>query len=70
MKTFASSDHRLHFPKGELEGGVMVRPYECPERWEHIVAALHTAGQPAPEQPLTVPHELLARVHTDDYRER
>jgi acetoin utilization deacetylase AcuC-like enzyme len=67
MKTFASSDHRLHFPKGELEGGVMVRPYECPERWEHIVAALHLAGQPVPEQPLPVPHALLARVHTDDY---
>lgn len=67
MLSFASPDHRLHFPKGELEGGVMVRPYECPERWDHIVAALKVAGQPAPVQPGEVEHSLLVQVHRSDY---
>lgn len=67
MLSFASPEHRLHFPRGELEGGVMVRPYECPERWEHVVAALSEAGHTSPQLPDPVADELLARVHTVDY---
>ena len=44
MKTIASAQHKLHFPKGELSGGELVRPYECPERWDYIVKALSDAG--------------------------
>ena len=65
--TIASEDHRLHFPDGELAGGVFVRPYECPERWSYIhdrlIAEGHTTFKPA--QALS--GELLERVHTPDY---
>lgn len=67
MQTFASPAHRLHFPKGELDGGVMVRPYECPERWDYIVEALAASGFAEPKHPEPVDHALLARVHSIDY---
>lgn len=67
MKAFASDVHRLHFPKGELSGGVFVRPYECPERWEHIHRALLRDGHVI-AAPLDAPDpERLARVHAPDY---
>ena len=40
MKIVRSDDHLKHFPKGELTGGVFVRPFECPERWQHIMDRL------------------------------
>ena len=30
MRIIYSEDHRKHFPKGELYGGKLVRPFECP----------------------------------------
>jgi len=40
MKVVCSEAHVHHFPKGELSGGVLVRPFECPERWQYIVDEL------------------------------
>lgn len=67
MKTFASKEHRLHFPAGELVGGEFVRPFECPERWEHIQAALAEQSFSAPVEPACVPSALLAQVHDAAY---
>lgn len=67
MKTYASDSHRLHFPDGELSGGELVRPFECPERWQHIVDALASREFSTPEAPAAVPAALLAQVHSEDY---
>ncbi|MFK7994638.1 MAG: histone deacetylase family protein [Granulosicoccus sp.] len=67
MRTFASNSHRLHFPAGELSGGQFVRPFECPERWQHIVNALDVQGFDAPVEPAQVPASLLAKVHDGKY---
>jgi len=40
MKVIYSEAHINHFPKGELSGGVLVRPFECPERWQYVVDEL------------------------------
>ncbi|MDD9978438.1 MAG: histone deacetylase family protein [Boseongicola sp.] len=44
MRVYASETHRAHFPKGELSGGVFVRPFECPERVDIIRARLDERG--------------------------
>lgn len=44
MKTVCSDQHVKHFPKGELAGGELVRPYECPERWDYIRQSLRDAS--------------------------
>lgn len=67
MKTIASTDHALHFPKGELAGGQLVRPYECPERWQYIVDALADSGFSAPEKPAELDMASVARIHSGDY---
>lgn len=67
MKTFASTDHVLHFPKAELSGGQLIRPYECPERWVHIVTALAQAGFSAPEAPGELDMSTVSRIHSEDY---
>ena len=67
MRTIASPDHSLHFPKGELSGGEMVRPFECPERWDYIVQALNTNGFSEPESPAALNMDIVAKVHGSDY---
>lgn len=67
MKTIASQDHRLHFPKGELSGGVMVRPFECPERWEYIAKALADKGFSKPEEPGPLSMASVEKVHATNY---
>ena len=67
MKTFATDSHRLHFPDGELSGGEFVRPFECPERWQHIVDALAERGFSSPVAPQQMPANLPGQVHDNDY---
>jgi len=67
MKTIASTDHLLHFPRGELSGGQMVRPYECPERWDYIVKALADGGFSSPQAPEELDLSTLSKIHGDDY---
>jgi len=67
MKTFASNDHRLHFPDTELLGGEFVRPFECPERWQYIVNALEAQDFGAPVKPSRVAASLLAKVHDEHF---
>ena len=44
MEIILSKDHLAHFPKGEIYDGQLVRPFECPERWDHIVNSLNKNG--------------------------
>ncbi len=67
MKTVCSSLHRKHFPTGELAGGVLVRPYECPERWDYIVSSLKNSGHHALIEPDTLDLTLVKKVHTEAF---
>lgn len=67
MKTIASDDHTLHFPKGELSGGLMVRPFECPERWDYIVNALQESGFSPPEAPAPLDMSPVNTIHSAAY---
>ncbi len=69
MKTVSSEQHRLHFPKGELYGGELVRPFECPERWDYIVEQLRSRGYTEFLDPEDFDIELVQRVHTPDFLE-
>ena len=69
MKTVYSEQHRLHFPKGELYGGEMVRPFECPERWDYIVEALRSRGFTEFLQPGEFDVDLVQQVHAPDFLE-
>lgn len=64
-----SEDHKLHFPKGELHGGELVRPFECPERWDYIVAQLRAVGLTDFRAPAPLDFATVARVHDQDYLE-
>lgn len=59
--------HREHFPRGELHGGKLVRPFECPERWDHIAAALDEAGMSDSIDANPVPDRLLNQIHDEGY---
>jgi acetoin utilization deacetylase AcuC-like enzyme len=69
MKIYASHEHRLHFPSGELYGGTLVRPFECPERWDYITEQLK-ARQIGP---ITPPDALdmkpVEAIHSANYLE-
>ena len=69
MKTVLSEDHRSHFPAGELDDGALVRPFECPERWEYVVAALDAVGLDDRLAPDAVDLDRVRRVHDPAYVE-
>ncbi len=69
MRYVRSDAHRLHFPDGELAGGEFVRPFECPERWEYIVAALDEAGMRDAVDPRPPDLRRIAQVHDTSYLE-
>ena len=67
MQVILSDDHRAHFPSGELFEGGLVRPFECPERWDHVVAALDAAGFEDRHDPEPVDLDGVVRVHDPAY---
>jgi len=72
VRVVLSEDHRSHFPTGELYEGELVRPFECPERWDHVVAALDRASREVVgfddrTTPDTVDLDRVRRVHDPDY---
>lgn len=69
MKVVRSNDHRLHFPGGEIYNGELVRPFECPERWDYVVAALDAAGLVDVVEPEPVDDAILRAVHDWGYLE-
>lgn len=69
MRVVLSNDHRSHFPVGEIYDGALVRPFECPERWDSVVAALDTAGFSDRTKPQPVDLDRVLRVHDPGYVE-
>ena len=67
MITIRSTDHRQHFPKAELAGGELVRPYECPERWDIIIAALKQNGHRDMRSPDALDMHTVTRIHSEDF---
>ena len=65
--TIRSTDHKLHFPEGELAGGKLVRPYECPERWDYICNSLTDAGHTDFRSPDTLDMSVVQQIHTAPY---
>ena len=64
MKVVRSDDHLKHFPKGELCGGELVRPFECPERWDYVMASLKDAGFEDFVDPAAVDMAAIAGIHS------
>ena len=67
MKIVRSLDHRHHFPKGELAGGELVRPYECPERWDYIIQALTARGLTDLQDPSPIDMNNVKQIHTAEF---
>ena len=63
MEIILSKDHLAHFPKGEIYDGQLVRPFECPERWDHIVNSLNKNGFQTQTQPNALDTKKLTAVH-------
>jgi len=69
MKVVRSDDHLKHFPKGELSGGQLVRPYECPERWQHIMDRLGQRGFKDFMQPSALDMGPVRQIHDEGFLE-
>ena len=67
MLTVYSEDHALHNAKTELSGGVMVPPFECPERAEHIIARVNEVGLGNIISPDKFGIDTICRVHDRDF---
>ena len=67
MKVVRSQEHRKHFPKGELFGGELVRPFECPERWDYIVMRLEETGFKDVVDPDQPDMQRVAKIHDAAY---
>ena len=67
MKTIHSPRHALRNPATELHGGRLVRPFECPERVDHILAALTERGMEPPVEPEAHGLDPVLRVHDRAY---
>ena len=67
MKTVCSEQHRLHFPVGELAGGQLVRPYECPERWDYVMDSLRANDYKTFVEPDALDMHSVEQIHSADY---
>ena len=67
MEIILSKDHLAHFPAGEIYDGKLVRPFECPERWDYIVDALNNEGFLNHSEPNNLDIEKLFAVHEKKY---
>ncbi|MDH3452833.1 MAG: histone deacetylase family protein, partial [Gammaproteobacteria bacterium] len=50
-----------------MSGGELVRPYECPERWDHIMQQLHDRGLRDVADPQPLDMAPVEKVHNQDY---
>ena len=67
MEIILSKDHLAHFPAGEIYDGKLVRPFECPERWDYIVDALNDEGFLNQSKPNDLDVKKLFAVHEKKY---
>lgn len=69
MLTIYSEDHYLRNAKTELHDGELVRPFECPERVETILARLNTVGLGEIRAPKRFGLDPVARIHDPGFLE-
>jgi acetoin utilization deacetylase AcuC-like enzyme len=69
MQVVRSDDHLKHFPKGELSGGLFVRPFECPERWQHIMDRLGARGFKDFAEPAALDMGPVRQIHDQGFLE-
>lgn len=67
MKIIHTEKHRLRASQTELSGGLFIRPHECPERVEHILAELRKRGHTDIIEPEDFGPDPILRVHDADY---
>lgn len=69
MKTVCSDKNKKHFPRGELAGGELVRPFECPERWDYIIQSLQNRGYRELLEPDELDFQLVEKIHSPGFLE-
>ena len=69
MQVVRSDDHLKHFPTGELSGGLFVRPFECPERWQHIMDRLGVRGFKDFAEPAALDMGPVRQIHDQGFLE-
>jgi len=69
MKVVSSKTHSKHFPRGELAGGELVRPFECPERWDYIVNELQARELAEFIDPNPLSMQSVLDIHSGDFVE-
>jgi len=67
MITVFSEKHRLRDAKTELAGGVLVRPFECPERAEIIHDRVQAVGLGDVIAPTEHPLSSILTIHDPDF---
>jgi acetoin utilization deacetylase AcuC-like enzyme len=69
MKTIHTEKHRLRNSKSELSGGLLVSPYECPERVDYILARLKQQSLGEIISPNAFGLAPILRIHDEHYLE-
>lgn len=69
MITVHTDRHRLRNSKTELSGGLLVRPFECPERVDFILERLRAQSLGAVVEPDAFGLEPVGRIHDAGYLE-
>lgn len=67
MRTVYSPDHALRNARTELYGGELVRPFECPERMEYVLARLHEMELGEVIEPVQFGLDRILRIHDADF---
>ena len=67
MKTVYSPDHKLRNAKTELTGGQLVTPFECPQRVDYVLEALHTQQLGEIVAPKLWPKTDVEKIHDAGY---
>ena len=69
MQTIYNEAHDKHFPKGEIYGGELIRPFECPERVDFILDRMKAVGFPVPRAPDAFGLGPVLEIHDRAYLE-
>ena len=67
MKTVYSPDHILRSAKTELTGGLLVTPFECPQRVDYVLSAIKSEQLGPIISPTHWPRHLVENIHDEGY---
>ncbi|MDH3537674.1 MAG: histone deacetylase family protein [Gammaproteobacteria bacterium] len=67
MLTVFSEKHRLRDAKTELYGGLLVPPFECPVRAEHVLQRVRDVGLGEIVAPADFAIDAVTRIHDADF---